>query len=413
MTIQVQEVELCKLNVQYVAPEDKVQEARSKVLDRIRREKVPVKGYRPGTAPNHVIEFTMKSTIDSLAAKDLVSEAYNDLLFEHKIKTMFYPKVQNQSFEGGKFHCEMTVWKKPDVELGEYKNFSIPKPALESVSDVSAKMVQELRVRQGETRPYDENDFVQSGDKLTLDMKAECEGHVVEELTQEGFVYSVGQFSELDENLIGMKPDETKSFQVLMKSDAPVESIRNKTVNFTATLHMGMKTDLAPLNDEFAQRLGFQTYSQFESHVNSVAGMQLKNKEKGLLNNQIFSRLLEHNKVNVPSWLAELEAQNMAKSKGAEWKDLSSDFRAKVLVESEKAVKLSLILDAIRETEPDTSFSERELLDALRMKVSETGNNPDEFISNASKDGSIFGIIANMKDAATVDWIIKNSTIVD
>ena len=413
MTIQVQEVELCKLSVQYVAPEDKVQEARSKVLDRIRREKVPVKGYRPGTAPNHVIEFTMKSTVDSLAAKDLVSEAYNDLLFEHKIKTMFYPKVQHQSFEDGKFHCEMTVWKKPDVELGEYKNFNIPRPALENVSDVSAKMVQELRVRQGETRPYDENDFVQSGDKLTLDMKAECEGHVVEELTQEGFVYSVGQFSELDENLIGMKPDETKSFQVSMKSDAPVESIRNKTVNFTATLHMGMKTDLAPLNDEFAQRLGFQTYSQFESHVNSVAGMQLKNKEKNLLNNQVFSRLLEHNKVNVPSWLAELEAQNMAKSKGAEWKDLSSDFRAKVLVESEKAVKLSLILDAIREAEPDTSFSERELLDALRMKVSETGNNPDEFISNASKDGSIFGIIANMKDAATVDWIIKNSTIVD
>ena len=92
---------------------------------------------------------------------------------------------------------------------------------------------------------------------------------------------------------------------------------------------------------------------------------------------------------------------------------MSREVQSKVFTEAEKAVKLSLILDAVREAEPDTSFSERELLNGLRMKVSGTGGNPDEFISSAAKDGSLFGIIANMKDSATLDWIIKNSTIVD
>jgi len=413
MTLQVQEVELCKLNVQYVAAPDKVKAARNKAIDRIKREKVPVKGYRPGTAPSHVIELAMKSTVDSLAAKDLVSEAYNDLLFEHKIKTMFYPSVQTQSFDKGTFHCEMTVWKRPEVELGEYKNFNIPKPATDNPQGLAAKMVQNLREKHSESRPYNDGDFVQKGDRITVDIKAECEGQVVPELTQEGTVYTVGQFADLDENLTGMVPDETKTFKVSMKEDSPIESVRGKVVDFTVTLFMGMKNELPPLNDELAQKFGFSTLSQLQTHAQTAAEGQVKNKEKSLLNQQVLLKLLETNKVDVPRWLVELEAQNSVKTRGVEWKDVPKEMHERLFTESERAVKLSLILDAIRESEPDTSFSERELLDNLRMQVSGTGGNPDEFLSKASKDGSIFAIIANMKDSATLDWVIKNSTIVD
>lgn len=413
MTLQVQEVELCKLKVQYVASSEKVKAARTKAVERIKKEKVPVKGYVPGKAPNHIIEHVMKPTIDNLAAKDLVSDAYNDLLFEHKLKTMFYPSVQSQSFEGGKFHCEMMVWKKPDVVLNEYKGFSIPKPATDAPSDLAAKMLQDLRTRHAEPRPYLEDDFVQSGDKLTLDIKVECEGQVISELTKEGTVYTVGQFSDLDENLIGMKPDETKTFKILMKEDSPIESVRGKTLDFTVTFFMGMKSELPALNDDLAAKFGFASFEQLEKHANAAATSQVQSKQRNLLNQQVLSRLIDSNPMEVPSWLVELEAQNSAKSRGIEWNELSQDVRSKVFTEAEKAVKLSLILDAVREAEPDTSFSERELLNGLRMKVSGTGGNPDEFISNAAKDGSLFGIIANMKDTATLDWIIKNSTIVD
>lgn len=413
MTLQVQEVELCKLSVQYTAPKEKVKAARTKAVERIRKEKVPVKGYRPGMAPAHIIEHSMKSTVDSLASKDLVSEAYNDLLFQHKIKTLFYPKVDFQSFENGTFTCDMTVWKKPDVELKEYKNFSIPRPATESIQDFSAKLIQDLRVKHGDTRPYGEGDFVQNGDKITLDIKAESEGVVVTELTQEGMLYQVGQFKDLDENLLGMVPDETKHFKIVMNDNTPIKSIQNKTVDFTVTLHMGMRNELASLDDEFAKKLGMNSFQQLETYVTSVATNQIKNKEKTLLNNQLFSRLLENNPIQVPSWLIEMEADNSAKARGVEFSSLDHNIRQKVLVEAEKAVKLSLILDSIRENEPETSFSERELLDLLKMKVSESGNNPIEFIKQATQDGSIFGIIANMKDSATVDWLIKNCTIVD
>lgn len=413
MTLQVQEVELCKLNVQYVAPSDKVKAAREKAIDRIKKEKVPVKGFRPGKAPSQAIELAMKPTVDSLAAKDLVAEAYNDLLFEHKIKTMFYPKVQHQSFENGSFHCEMTVWKKPEVELKQYKGFNIPKPSTESHSDVAEKMIQNLRTQHGEARPYGDGDFVQKGDKITLDIKVECEGQTVKELTQEGLVYIVGQFSDLDENLLGMVPDEKREFKISMKENSPVESVRGKVADFSVTLYMGMRTEPASLTDEFAQKIGFSSYELLQKQVNSIAMSQVRTKQQNELNNQVLSRLAEVNVVAIPSWLTELEAQNMTKNRGIELHQLPQETLVRVLAEAEKAVKLSLILDSIREAEPDAAFSERELLNSLRMKAAETGQNPDDFISNASKDGSIFGIIANMKDTATVDWVIKNSTIVD
>jgi len=413
MTLQVQEVELCKLNVQYVADLDKVKAARGKAIDRIKKEKVPVKGFQPGKAPTRAIEMAMKPTIDSLAAKELVAEAYNDLVFEHKIKTMFYPKVQNQSFDGGKFHCEMTVWKKPEVTLNQYKGFDLPKPATEPHSDVAEKILQNLRTQHGEARPYGDGDFVQKGDKVTLDIKVECEGQTVKELTQEGLVYTVGQFSDLDENISGMVPDEKRQFKIAMKENSPVESVRGKVADFSVTLYMGMRTDLAPLTDEFAQKIGFSSFELLQKQVNSIAMSQVRNKEKNELNNQVLSRLIEANTVAVPSWLTELEAQNMTRNRGVELSQLPQETLVRVLAESERSVKLSLILDSIREAEPDTAFSERELLNSLRMKAAETGENPDDFIAKATKDGSIFGIIANMKDTATVDWVITNSTIVD
>ena len=39
MTLQVQEVELCKLKVQYAAPPEKVKAARSRAVERIKKEK--------------------------------------------------------------------------------------------------------------------------------------------------------------------------------------------------------------------------------------------------------------------------------------------------------------------------------------------------------------------------------------
>jgi trigger factor len=413
MTIQVQEVDLCKLNVHYVAEPEKVRAARLRVVDRIKKEKVPVKGFRPGAAPTQAIELQMKSTIDSLAAKDLVSEAYNDLLFEHKIKTMFYPQVTSQSFDKDQFYCEMMVWKKPDVELKEYKGFSIPKPASEPVTELVAKMIQNLRVKHGESRPYGEGDFVQQGDKITLDIKVESEGQVVSELTQEGLVYNVGQFSKLDENLLGMVPDETKNFKVSMDEDTPLESLKNKVVDFTVTLHMGMRTDLAALDDAFAQKVGFPTYEKLESYASSVVMSQSQQKERNDLTNQVLVRLLEHNEINVPGWLVEMEAQNVARNRGMDLKTMPPETKSRLFTEAERAVKLSLILDSIREAEPDTSFSERELLNSLRMKVSGTGGNPDDFIKKSTEDGSIFGIVANMRDSATVEWVIKNSTIIE
>lgn len=413
MTLQVQEVELCKLNVQYVAPTDKVRAARDKAIDRIKKEKVPVKGFKPGTAPAKAIEFAMKSTVDSLAAKDLVSEAYNDLLFEHKIKTMFYPKVQHQSFDKGQFLCEMTVWKKPDVELKQYKEFTIPRPATESHSDVSAKMLENIRNQNGDARPYGDGDFVQKGDKITMDIKAECDGQAVTELTKEGLVYSVGQFADLDENLLGMVPDEKRQFKIQMKSNSPVESVRDKVVDFSVTLYMGMRTEPAALDDELAKKVGFSSFEQLEKQVNSIAMNQVKSKQTNDLNQQVLSRLVDANPVSVPPWLTEMEAQNIARNRGADLKSLPKETLNMVLADAERSVKLSLILDSIRDTEPDMMFSERELLNSLRMKAAETGDNPDDFIAKISKDGSIFGIVANMKDAATIDWVIKHSTIVD
>lgn len=411
MSIQVQEVEPCKLNIQYMADKTVVQSAQNKVIDQIKQQKVPVPGFRPGLAPNYAIKLRLKPQVDNLTVKELVSEAYNDFLFENKVKVMFQPQVNHHALTDDSFQCEMTVYKRPDVVLEQYKGFNIPKPASDKIEDLSAKILQDLRVQHGDPRPYDDGDFVQAGDKVTMDVVAEYNGEKISELTVEGLVYTVGQFHEMDENILGMSPGETKSFQVSMKDDAPVESIRGKLVDFTVNLHMGMRTEPAALDDTLAAKLGFPTFAELEQAVQGSASNQMKQREKQMLNDQVFSRLLEHSKVFVPQWLTDMEAQNLMRNRGVNFEQLPKSQKDLIRVDAEKAVKLSLILDAVRDSEPEAYFSETEMINSIRNQVESTGGNPDDFIKKSLEDGSLFGIIANMRDAATIDWILKNSTL--
>jgi trigger factor len=210
-----------------------------------------------------------------------------------------------------------------------------------------------------------------------------------------------------------MTPGEIKTFQVSMKDDAPVETVRGKLVDFTVNLHMGMRTEPAALDDNLATKLGFSTYADLERAVSGSASSQMQQKEKSMLNNQVFSRLLENSKVEIPQWLTDMEAQNLMRNRGVDFSALPKEQKDMIRQDAEKAVKLSLILDAVRETEPETYFSEKELVDSLRAQVQESGQDPDEFIQKTLNDGSLFGIIANMKDSATIDWIVSNSSIVE
>src|SRR5260221_161016 len=93
----------------------------------------------------------------------------------------------------GKFTCEFELHTKPDFELAQYKQLEIPKPDLPyTETEITEKMLQELRVKCGETVPYSTDDFVQSGDNIIIDYEATLDGAKIDTLCAKGEMMTVG-----------------------------------------------------------------------------------------------------------------------------------------------------------------------------------------------------------------------------
>jgi hypothetical protein len=72
-----------------------------------------------------------------------------------------------------------------------------------------------------------------------------------------------------------------------------------------------------------------------------------------------------------------------------------------------------LILDSVRDTEPESVYSDEELLNGLRNNLKEQGNDPDEILKKAEKNGMLFGILAKLKDDVTLQWILEHSKVME
>ena len=171
MTVQCEEVDYCKVKVKYVADPSLVEEKKNEAVRLLKKSNVQLPGFRMGQATDLAIRVHMKKQIDQMVTRELVSDAFTETLFETKMKPIGYPDVHSTRLDGRHFECEMTFAKKPEFELQQYTGFEIPKPHLEmTAAEGAEKLLQELRTVHGDVVTYGADDFVQEGDKITMDI---------------------------------------------------------------------------------------------------------------------------------------------------------------------------------------------------------------------------------------------------
>lgn len=410
--MQIEEKEFCKVQVTYIADPEKVIAKRSEVIDDLYKEvsQATVPGFRKGKAPLSAVKVRYRKQIEEATRREMVAVAESEILFETKMKTLFYPQVLSAQLSDSRFECTLLFMKKPPFELKQYKGFEIPKPhSPKTQGELAEQMLEELRVKYGDVAPYQENDFVQKGDKITMDVKCTAEGKTIEELTKEGVFYEVGQgfYREFDDNIQGMTPGEDRTFDVLW------DTSNNEKATFHVKMHMGVKSVPAGLDDEFAKKLGLESFDKLRQEVEGVANRKIQEFEIKSIQQQVISRLMTEHDFEIPTWLISMDAQQLAMQHGLEWATVNNESRTLLESKARDRLKLTLIMDSIREVEPDTQFSSNEVLDVIRARVAEQGQDPNKFVVEMQQSGKLFGMVAALQQEATLDWLVKNSTLIE
>lgn len=415
MHIDIKETEPCKLSVHCVIDAEGIMNKRAKVMDAFK--KAPVPGFRPGKASVEAIRVHYRDQIEESLKRALAEDAYHDTLFEKKLRPHGAPRFNALMMEGGKFTCDFDLFIKPDFQLPEYKGMEIPKPAaLQSADEVCEAMLQELRVKMGEVVPYVETDFVQHGDNVIVDYEAFVDGAKVDAMCATGEMLTVGQshLPAFDANLLGMTMGETREFDITAPPEG-LPSLAGKVVHLKVTLNIGSKTTPAALDDELAKKLGKETFAELREAVFVGASGKTAHAHQMKINEAVARRLLADTNVPVPNWLALSEAQYLAHQAKLDWNTMADSDKEKYITVGEQNVELSLILDKVRETEPEAQLTDQEVFEVIKRNLAQTKvqTSLDDVIKEMNRTGYLQILFARIKDEHTLDYIVKQAKIVD
>lgn len=401
--IKMEEIEFCKLKIHYEADPGIVKDKVTEAISTLRKVKVP--GFRPGKATDQAIKLRLRPQINQYVARAMAVTAIDEIVFETDIKPLGMPKFSNVEANGNKFSCDIELAKKPEFEVSNIK-FDIPKPHVETDEEALAeKSLLNLRVRVGDAEPYEENDVVEIGDQITFSFEAKIDGQHFDGSVVEGEMYGVGsdKFPGFDAKILGMKAGDVREFDLAFASG----SLAGKTAKFSVTVHMGTKQKPHPVNEEFLKIMGVSSMEELMGKLRSIAKASISHNERNAVIQQVALKLIEENPFEIPKFLVDDELSHISQNSppGTDTNVLEQ--------QAERNVRISLILDTIRENQPDSVLSDAEAQAQLIQHIKNQGQDPAVLFKNQQAAAQLSVLLNSIKDEFTLQWVASQANLIE
>ena len=268
-------------------------------------------GFRKGHVPRKVLEgiYGVGLFFED-AFNEMFPQWYGEALKkETELIPVADPKVEIQSIDAKGVKFKATVVLKPEVELGQYKDFTLKKTKV----SVSAKDVEnELKVRQDKASRMVEVDRpVENGDEINLDYSGSVDGKLFDGGTAQKQTLVIGSHTFIpgfEEQLIGVKKGETKSVEVTFPEDYHSEELKGKQATFVCTVNEIRVKELPELNDDFAKDVSeFDTLDELKKDIKKELKEAAVKRAEVTDENNLIEKVVENSKVNVPVEMVETQ----------------------------------------------------------------------------------------------------------
>ncbi|MEY2579860.1 MAG: trigger factor [Verrucomicrobiota bacterium] len=226
-----------------------------------------IPGYRAGKAPRQVIEKKFRKEIQDELTKALVSKSYHEAIAEKQLRVVSLTDVGDVEFgEDRSMRFRATVVTAPEFELPDYKNIPVQLPAT-AVSEAEVDTaIERLRDQAADFVDVKERELAM-GDFAVLDFTGAIDGVPISEIVPEAsknlhggkkfwlHVAPENFLPKFGEQIVGMKPGETRSVQVEFPADFPVTELAGKKADYAVTLSEIKEKVLPAVDDGFAAKI--------------------------------------------------------------------------------------------------------------------------------------------------------------
>ena len=424
MKVSVEEINSIKKKVNVEVPEEQV----IKEVDSFYRElnrKAKIKGFRPGKVPRNILERHFKDYVKTEVIQKLIQESYPQALSEAKLHPISNPLIDPGEMEGGKpFQYAATIEIKPEIKLEGYIGLKI-EGKKEGVKDEEVEeRLKNLQNIHAQLKTASDPRPVQPGDFVILDYEASMDNKPLEEGKATDFTVEVGSgrfIPDLEEKLVGLKPEEEKEIEVSFPEDYGYKKWAGKTLSFHVKIKEVKEKILPILDDEFAKDLG--DYSSLEE-LRLKLREEIEKEKKLILERQLKDQMVEHllqaNSFEVPESLVEEQTRTLVSdtkmrlaTQGVDFKNLGlseeklqGDYREM----AQKQVRTFLILEKIADQEGIT-VTDGEAEDRVR-EISERIHQKFDVVKRYyEKNGLIPEVKAGIMSEKILNFLLEKANV--
>ena len=240
-------------------PQERVSRAMNEAVRHLaKRTRVP--GFRPGKAPRAVLERHLGpgAVLDD-AVDHLVQDAYRDALIQEEIVPLTNADVDVvQAEEGKPLVFKATVQVRPEVSLGDYKNFNF-RPEIDDIDDARVNQVLEELRDQNATLAAVEGRGAKDGDYAVISFIGSRDGEPFEGGSSDRMPLILGQerlIPGFEANLVGLEVGGSTEFDITFPEDYPEAALAGQPAHFAVELRELREKVLPDLDEDFIGTLG-------------------------------------------------------------------------------------------------------------------------------------------------------------
>jgi trigger factor len=383
-----------------------------------RQARIP--GFRPGKVPATVIRQRFRDQIRHDVMHELIPRAVDEALQQRGIEPVAAPDIANIALsEGQALTFTAAVETVPAFDPGDLATIELTHPSVMVAEDAVDKALERLRERAAKYEPVEDRPIA-DGDTAVLDIERTAGSEAPER--HEGVSVELGSPANppgFDEQLVGLRPGERKTFTISFPPSHPVEELAGTEVGYTVRVQEIRRKVLPALDDELAKDVGeYESLEALRDRVRSDLTAEAEENARRQVRTELLRQLADRVGFEIPSVLVEREmdrrleefARQLVQQRvdpaktGIDWGQLRESQRPAARI----AVASTLVLDEIARRE-QLAVAEADVDKEIEQFAERSGRTIPAVRAQLEKEGGLGRLAVGLRREKAVDLALSRA----
>ena len=377
------------------------------------KDKVQLKGFRPGKVPPQVIKNQFGKAIYGEVIDVLLKETSTKALEENKIKVAGQPKIDLKTFgEGKDLNYTIDVDILPDIKIKPLDKIKATSYEIEVENELVEKRLNEIAKNQKDFLDKKNDEVSKNEDLVIFDYIAKINGKDFEGNSGKNIQLVLGKdlfIKGFDKQLIGVKASQNKSFSIKLPDNYPKKDLANKMANFNCKILKIKKPVKTIIDDELGKKLGAKDLNDLKNLIKKQIKSQYQTTLENITKKKILDQIEKDHEIDLPQNLVEQELKLLNQNLK---KDELEKNKKENLKLARSRIKTGLILNEIG-IKNDLKVNETEIQNEIQKQLrSMPGQEKMVFEYYKNNPSAVASLRGALYEEKVVD-LIKNKIKLD